>query len=190
MTISVDGVAVLAGEELALVRVGRFGGHWNVYAWYLEVWVCRWRAIFLHSVEPGWRHTLLDAKSCAKRWTQMSWLEIFHAYFVLLTLIVYVAMSRRFRLLLILKECVMEHLVINVDFAHFGLHSLSHFLFQCFGLVCLSRLLPQLTDTRLFNEIGQLEGYLVYTALILQISALLGPVAGNRHRISHLFAVK
>ena len=120
----------------------------------------------------------------------MSRLEVFHTYFVLLTFIVYVAMSRRFWLLLVLKERVMEHLVINVDFTHFGLHSLSHFLLQCFGLVCLRCLLPQLTDARLFNEIRQLEWYLVNTALILQISALLGPMARDRHRISHLFAVK
>ena len=61
MAVSVDGVAVLAGEKLALVRVGCFGGHWNVHAWYLEVRVSWRRAVFLHGVEPGRGYALLDA---------------------------------------------------------------------------------------------------------------------------------
>ena len=120
----------------------------------------------------------------------MSRFEVFHADFVLLALEVYVTVRSLLGFLLVLKEGIVQHLVVYLNLAHLRLHSLSHLLLQCFSLVCLSSLLPQLTDARLFNEIRQLEWYLVYTALILQISALLGPMARDRHRISHLFAVK
>ena len=120
----------------------------------------------------------------------MSRFKVFHAYFVLLALVIHVSMSGLLRLLLVLKESIVQHLVIDLNFAHLRLHTLPHFLLQRLGIVCLASLLTKLADSGLLNEVWQLEGYFVDTALVLEIATLLRPVSGNRHGIPDLLAFK
>ena len=67
----------------------------------------------------------------------MTRFEVFHSNLVLFTLIVDIAMRRGLGLLLILKESVMEHLIVNVDLAHLWLHAFSHLLLKCLGFIGL-----------------------------------------------------
>ena len=60
----------------------------------------------------------------------MTRFEVFHSNLVLFTFIVDIAMGRRLGLLLILKESIMEHLIVNVDLAHLRLHAFSHLLLK------------------------------------------------------------
>lgn len=117
-------------------------------------------------------------------------LEVLHPDLVLFALVVDVAVGRRLRLLLVLKERIVEYLVIDVDFSHLWLHALAHLLLERLGLISLGGLLPQLADPGLLNEVRQLEGNLVDAALVLQITTLLRPVPRHRDRVPDLFALE
>ena len=73
----------------------------------------------------------------------MAWLEVFHADFVFLSLVVDVPMLSHLWLLLVLEKGVMQDLIVDIDFAHFWLHSLSHLLLERLRLVSLRRFLSQ-----------------------------------------------
>ena len=103
----------------------------------------------------------------------MPWFEILHTYLVLLSFVINITVRRSLWLLLILEKRVVQNLVINVDFAHFRLHALSHFLFETLSLVSLSSLLSELADASVLDKVRQLKGDFVDSALILQIAALL-----------------
>ena len=111
----------------------------------------------------------------------MSRFEILHSNLILLAFVVDVAMSSCLRLLLVLKEGIVKHLIVNVDFAHLRLHALSHLLLECLSFVSLGCLLPQLADPGLLYEVWQLERNLMNTSLVLEIAAFLSPMPWYRH---------
>ena len=111
----------------------------------------------------------------------MSRLEILHSNLILFAFIVYITMGSSLRLLLVLKEGIMKHLIVNVDFAHLRLHALSHLLLECLSFVSLGCLLPQLANPCLLYEVWQLEWNLMNASLVLEIAAFLGPVSRYRH---------
>ena len=115
-------------------------------------------------------------------------LEILHSNLILFALVVHITVGCCLRLLLVLKEGVVEHLIVNVDFAHFRLHAFSHFLLECFGLVGFGRLLPQFAYACLLYEVGQFERNFVDAPLVLKITSFLGPVPRYGHRVTYLFA--
>ena len=120
----------------------------------------------------------------------MTRLEILHADLVLLALVVDVAMLRHLWLILVLEESVMQDLIVDIDFSHLRLHTLSHFLFQSLGFVSFRSLLPKLRDSSLLNEFRQLKWNFVDASFILEVAALLSPVSWYGHRITHLFALE
>ena len=69
----------------------------------------------------------------------------------------------------------MKDLIINVYFAHLRLHPFPHLLFQ--GLVLVAGLFPYSGDACGFNVVRELEGRLMNSSLVLQVSSFLGPVA-------------
>ena len=99
-------------------------------------------------------------------------------------------MGRRLGLLLILKESVMEHLIVNVDLAHLWLHAFSHLLLKCLGFIGLRCFLSQLANSCLLDEVRKLEWDLVNASLVLEIATLLGPMAGNWNGVADLLAFK
>ena len=111
----------------------------------------------------------------------MPWLEVLHPNLILFTLVVNITVRRHLWFGLVFEESIMQYLIVNIDFAHLGLHALSHFLLQSLCLVSLCSLLPQFRDASLLDELWQLEGNLVDASLVLQIAPLLCPVAWNRH---------
>ena len=84
----------------------------------------------------------------------------------------------------------MQHLVIDINLAHFRLHALSHFLFESLLSVFSGRFLPELANASLLNKIWKLERNLVDASLVLQITAFLGPMAWHWNRIPYLLALK
>jgi hypothetical protein len=96
-------------------------------------------------------------------------------------------MRSKLRFLLILKESIMQNLIININFTHFGLHSFPHLLFECFILIIC--LISNFCNTSLFNEIRKFKWCFVNTSFILKISSLLAPVSRNRHGITNHFHV-
>ena len=72
----------------------------------------------------------------------MSRLEILHSNLILFAFVVYIAVSSRLWLLLVLKEGIMKDLIVNVNLAHLWLHALSHLLLECLSFVGLGCLLP------------------------------------------------
>ena len=90
-------------------------------------------------------------------------------------------MSSRFWLLLVFKEGIVKHLIINVDLAHLRLHTLPHLLLECLSFVSFGCFLPKLADACLLYEVRQLEGNLMNASLVLEIAAFLGPMSRYRH---------
>lgn len=190
VAVSIDGVGIFSGEELPDVGIGRLGGHGHIDAGYFEIGIGgRW-AIPLHVVEPWRWHVLLDPQRRPQRRAQMTRLEVFHSDLVLLAFEVYVTMRSLLGLLLVLEEGVVQDLVVNLNLAHLRLHALPHLLLERLGIVCLASLLTKSTDSCLLDEVRQLEGYLVYATLVLQVAALLRPVPRNWHRIPYLLALE
>jgi hypothetical protein len=120
----------------------------------------------------------------------MAWFKVFHADLILLALKVDITVSCVLWLFSVLEESVVKHLVIDVDFTHFWLHTLSHLLFKRLLSISISCLLPQATDSSLLNKLWQLEGDLMDTPLVLEIASLLSPVTRHWHRVPHLLAGK
>ena len=119
----------------------------------------------------------------------MTRFEVLHPNLVLFALVVDVAMRSRLRFLLILEEGIVQDLIVNINLAHLRLHSLPHLLLQRLGFVGLCRLLTQLADASLLNEVWKLEGDLVDASLVLQVATLLGPMPRYRHRVPDLLAL-
>ena len=97
--------------------------------------------------------------------------------------LLHVSVDRQSRLRLELEERVVQHSVVDVDFAHLRLHALLHPLPQ--ALVRVVRALAHLCDAGRLDKVRQLEWRLVEAALVLQELALLAPVLGHRHRVAH-----
>ena len=109
----------------------------------------------------------------------MAWLEVLHTDLVFLSLVVDIPMLGHLWPLLVLEEGVMQDLIVNINFAHFWLHSLSHLLLERLRLVSLRRLLSQFRYAGLFDKVWQLEGNFVDSSLILKIASFLCPVSRN-----------
>jgi len=77
-------------------------------------------------------------------------------------------------------------LVIDIDFAHFRLDSLSELLFESLGGVLCHSFVSKFSDAGLFNKLRQSEWYLMNASLILQVAPFLGPMSRYRYRIPHL----
>jgi hypothetical protein len=132
----------------------------------------------------------LDAKSFTQVGGNSTWLVLLHSNFILLAFIVEVSMASLRGFLLVLEEGIMQNLIVYINFAHFRLQSLPHFLFESFGLICMVALFSQLSDACLLYEFWQFERYLVDSTLVLQVATLLCPVSWNRYRITHLLTFK
>ena len=111
----------------------------------------------------------------------MAWLKILHSDLVLFTFVVYITVLGHLWLALIFEESIVQYLIVNVDFAHLWLHTLAHFLLQSLRFISFSRLLPQLRNASLLDEVRQLEWNFVDASLVLQVAAFLSPVARDRH---------
>ena len=97
-------------------------------------------------------------------------------------------MLREFGLRSVLEEGVVQNRVIDVNFAHFRLDALPHFLLEAFARVV--GLLPELVDARIFDKVWQLERPLVNTPLVLEVAPLLAPVVRHLHRVPDLFQLE
>ena len=99
----------------------------------------------------------------------------------------HIAMCCQFWLLLILKECIMQNIIINVNFAHFWLNSFSHSLLQALALIiCLC---SYLIDACILNKIRKFKWSFMNTSLVLKITTLLGPMLWNWYGISCLLKI-
>mmetsp|Transcript_27332 Transcript_27332/g.73910 ORF Transcript_27332/g.73910 Transcript_27332/m.73910 type:complete len:436 (-) Transcript_27332:858-2165(-) len=182
--ISIDGVALLIHRRLApatwvVPKLGtwRNGG---IQAGDAQVGVGGRRTITLHVDKPGRGGVLTHAQGLSQVFAQDSGLGILHARLKLLALVVHLPDLRQLGLGLVLKEGVMQHLVVNVHLAHLGLHPCALFGLQRLGALLLRVPLTHLPNACSLYEVWQLEGRLLDTPLALQVLAFLGPV--TRHR--------
>jgi hypothetical protein len=77
--------------------------------------------------------------------------------FVLFTLIVDIPEYSQTALQLVLEECVMEHLVIDVYLTEFWVHTLPQLLSHHLLTVALGKGVPKFADTRGFDILRQFE---------------------------------
>jgi len=139
----------------------------------------------LHVDDPGRRRVIGNTQSHSQLWRESAGFVASHADLVLLPLKVQVTVMSQLGLLLILKEGIMQNLIINVDLTHLRLHSLSHLLLK--SLVFVVGLLSDLGDTCLFDKVRELKGRFMHTSLILEVSSLLAPMSGHGYGIpNHL----
>ena len=81
-------------------------------------------------------------------------------------------------LLLVLKESIMKNLIVDINFPHFRLHPLSHFLFQSFVLIV--SLFTYFGDSSSLDEFRKFERCLMDSSFVLKVSSLLAPMPWNR----------
>lgn len=88
------------------------------------------------------------------------------------------------------EECIVELLIIDVNFAHLGLDTLAgfgferHVCFLFFDGITLSR-------NACVGDVGrELKGWLLNTALSLQIVTLGAPMCGNGNGVAIALEVK
>lgn len=178
MAICIDGIAFFVLEEAS---ASFCYGHNHVHSWNLQTWVGGWRAVALHVVQP-WRWALIiDSKRGPQSWTHSSRSKIVFYDLVFFAFVVHVSKAAKFAFLLVFEKGIVKGLVININFAHFWLHTLTHLLLQCFRSVHRGCLVPQFCDPGLFNERGQSEWDFVNASFILQISPFLRPVSRHWH---------
>ena len=131
VAVCVDGQAVLVLEKLAGVLFDALG-YWDVNGRDTKIWVGGWRAMALHSEYPGRGLILSDTKGFSQCPGDPPRLVHVRRNLMLFTLEVHFSMATHGRLSLMLEKRIMKHPVININFPHFRLNSLSHSLFQTF----------------------------------------------------------
>mmetsp|Transcript_27665 Transcript_27665/g.62589 ORF Transcript_27665/g.62589 Transcript_27665/m.62589 type:complete len:346 (-) Transcript_27665:46-1083(-) len=150
----------------------------------LQVGVRGWWPIPLHVHQPRWRPSVSDLQRLGQLVGELTGPNVAQRCLKLLALIVNVAVAREAGFSLELEESVVEHLVIDVDLAHLGLHPFLLFAFELLRILLLHHRGTDLLDAGGLDELWKLERRLLYTALSHEKFALLAPMLWHRDRVA------
>mmetsp|Transcript_7489 Transcript_7489/g.19479 ORF Transcript_7489/g.19479 Transcript_7489/m.19479 type:complete len:515 (+) Transcript_7489:672-2216(+) len=170
-----------------VVPVRRAVGDGRVQARDLQVGVRRRRPIPLHIDQPRRRSAVGDLQRLGQLVGEHSGSLLAQRHLKLLALIVDVAVAREVRLRLELEKGVVQHLIVDVNLAHLGLHALLLLALELLRVLLLHDRRADPLDARRGNELGQLEGRLLDTALAHQKLPLLAPVLWHGDRVAVRF---
>ena len=97
---------------------------------------------------------------------------------------VHVTMYSQLGLCLVLEEGIMQHLIVNINFANSRSHALLHPLTQTH--TSIRRQLPGSANASVLNILGQPERRLMQASLVLKELSFLVPVGRHRNRVWNL----